>query len=1067
MGVESALQNPKVDSQFLKSLEWRCIGPHRGGRVVAVAGDPSKVEVFYFGACAGGVWKTTDTGTYWENISDGFFKTAAVGAIAVADSDPNVLYVGMGETTIRGDVSHGDGVYKSTDGGKTWVHLGLEDTRYIAKIRIHPHNPDIVYVAALGHAFGPNKERGIYRSTDGGKTWKQVLFRSEKAGAIDLSMDPTNPRILYAAFWEVQRTFWNLSSGGPDSSIYKSTDGGETWIELTNNPGLPKGLKGKIGIAASPAKFDRVWAIVEAEDGAVFCSDDGGASWERLSEDRELRQRPWYYHHIYADPQDPETVYVLNLRMWKSVDGGRTFTQIPTPHGDNHDLWIDPRNPQRMIEGNDGGACVSFNGGASWTTIYNQPTAQFYHVTTDNQFPYRVYGTQQDNTAISVPSRSYKGAILWSDCYPVGSSESGHIVVHPNDPNIVYSGAIGSAPGGGGILLRYDHRTGQVRIVTVWPEIYGGWGAKDLKYRFQWTFPILFSPHDPNVLYVAGNRIFRSTNEGTSWEAISPDLTRNDPTKMEPSGGPITKDTTGAEHYCTIFALVESPHAQGVLWAGSDDGLIHLSQDGGKTWENITPKDLPEWTMICMIELSPHDPATAYIAATRYKLDDFQPYLYKTNDYGKTWQKITNGIPAHDFTRVIREDPSRRGLLYAGTETGVYVSFDDGASWQSLQLNLPAVPIYDLVIKEEDLVVATHGRSFWILDDLTPLHQLTEQITRSSMHLFAPRTAYRFPPPIGSGRPEGPGKNYNVASGVPATFYDKQTPEGKTIRVFLDAGKNPPEGVIVTYYFQKKPEGEVTLTFLDATGQVIKRFSSREEANTQISPTAPKEPLVSAEAGMNRFVWNMRYPNARAVPGDKTTERSLTGPQALPGRYQVQLSAEGETLTESFEIRTDPRIQATQADLEAQFALLIQIRDKLSETHDAINQLRSIQQQVEEWMRRARGHAHAQTITDAGKTLLEKLAAVEEELIQKRATGALDTINFPTRLNAKLAALTSVVASADTAPTQQSYEVFQDLSARIDQQLERLRAIIETEVTGFMEVIRTANIPAIVPSSSP
>ena len=536
------MNDSKIDASVLNTLEWRCIGPHRGGRVVAVVGDPIDPMVFYFGACAGGVWKTTDGGTYWENVSDGFFNTAAVGAIAVAESDSNVIYAGTGESCIRGNVSHGDGVYRSTDGGKTWAHLGLEDTRHIGRIRVHPQNADTVYVAALGHAFGPNRQRGVFRSYDGGKSWDRVLFRSENAGAIDLSMDPNNPRILYAAIWEARRTPWSLTSGGPDSSLYKSTDGGDTWTELTHSPGMPQGIKGRIGVAVSPARPDRVWALIEAEDGALLRSDDGGATWERVSEDRALMQRPWYYHHVFANPQDPETVWVLNFKVWKSDDGGRNFTDMPMPHGDHHDLWIDPRNPQRMIEGNDGGACVSFNGGATWSTIYNQPTAQFYHLTTDTRFPYRVYGTQQDNTAITVPSRSYKGAIVWKDSYEVGSSESGHIAVRPDNPNVVYSGAIGSAPGGGGVLLRYDHGTDQVRIITVWPELYyGGWGAKDLKHRFQWTYPIVISPHDPNVLYVAGNRVFRSTNEGTSWEAISPDLTRNDVTKQEASGGPITR----------------------------------------------------------------------------------------------------------------------------------------------------------------------------------------------------------------------------------------------------------------------------------------------------------------------------------------------------------------------------------------------------------------------------------------------------------------------------------------------------------------------------------------------
>ncbi|MBI3330004.1 MAG: glycosyl hydrolase [Nitrospinae bacterium] len=1048
-------------SNLLQSLQWRCIGPYRGGRVVAVAGDPSDPAVFYFGACAGGVWKTTDGGTYWENISDGFFKTAAVGAIAVAEADPNAIYVGMGESCIRGDVSHGDGVYQSTDAGVTWVHLGLADSRHIARIRVHPKNPELVYVAALGHAYGPNQERGVYRSKDGGKTWEQVLFRSDKAGAIDLSLDPNNPRILYAAIWEAKRTPWSLTSGGPDSSLYKSSDGGDTWTELTNNPGLPRGLKGRIGVAASPAKPGRVWAIVEAEDGALFRSDDGGATWERLCEDRSLRLRFWYYGHVFADPQDPETVYVLNIQAWKSTDGGRTFTQLTTPHGDNHDLWIDPRNPRRMIEGNDGGACVSFNSGASWSTIYNQPTAQFYHVVADTQVPYRVYGTQQDNTAMSVPSRSPNGAILSRDCYPVGSSESGYIAVRPDDPNVVYSGAIVSAPGGGGVMLRYDHRTGQVRIITVWPEVYGGWGAKDVKYRFQWTYPIVLSPHDPHVLYATGNVVFRSTNDGTSWEAISPDLTRNDVTKMEPSGGPIAKDTTGAEHYGTIFAFVESPHARGVFWTGSDDGLIHISRKGGESWENVTPADLPEWTLISMIELSPHDPATAYVAATRYKLDDVHPYLYKTNDYGKTWQRITTGIPEHDFTRVVREDPARRGVLYAGTETGVYVSLDDGASWRSLQGNLPAVPIYDLIVKDHDLVAATHGRSFWILDDLTPLHQLTDQVRQAPAYLFTPRPIYRFAPPMGYSRVAGPGKNYQVAQGAPATYYETQTPEGAPVRTFLDAGQNPPDGVVVTYYLQQKPEGEVALSFLDAQGQVIKSFSSKA-ANEEPTATRSKEIRVRSEPGMNRFVWNMRYPDARGVPGDVTTERSLTGPAAPPGRYQVQLTVGGQTYAEPFEIRKDPRVSASQADLEAQFALLIRIRDKLSETHDAINRIRNLRQQVEEWVRRAEGQSETRSVADAATALTAKLSAIEEELIQGRARVQQDQLNLPTRLNAKLAGLTSVVASADAVPTQQAYDVFRDLSARINQQLGQLQDLIETDVAMVNNLIRQSGIPPII-----
>ncbi|HET9017503.1 MAG TPA: glycosyl hydrolase, partial [Thermomicrobiaceae bacterium] len=737
---------PPVDPRLLESMEWRLIGPFRGGRVVAVAGHPTQPGTFYFGGCAGGVWKTTDGGTYWENITDGYFNTAAVGALAVSPSDPNVIYAGTGETAIRGNVSHGDGVYKSTDGGRSWQHLGLAATHAIGRVRIHPQNPDVVYVAALGHVWGPNKERGVYRSKDGGKTWEHILFKSDRAGAIDLTMDPNNPRVLYAAFWEAQRYPHALNSGGPDSAIYRSTDGGDTWQDITRNPGLPTGVLGKIGVAASPAKPGRVWALVEAEDGAMFRSDDGGDTWTRLSEQGELRRRAWYYTHVVADPSDADTVWVMNLKFWKSIDGGKSFQAVPTPHGDNHDLWIDPRDSNRMIEGNDGGACVTFNGGVTWSSLQNQPTAQFYHVTTDNRVPYRVFGSQQDNTAMSVPSASARGAITQTEWWEPGGGESGYIAVDPTNPEVMYGGSVGSGAGDGR-LIRFNHATGETRIVTVWPEVTGmGRGAKHYKYRFQWTYPIHFSTHDPNTLHVASNHVHRSTDEGMSWEVVSPDLTRNEPSKLEDSGGPITLDNTGAEVYCTVFALAESPHERGVYWAGSDDGLIHLTRDNMQTWQNVTPPAdmLPEWALISIIEPSPFDAGTAYVAATRYKHDDFRPYLLKTADYGQTWSTITDGIPANEFTRTVRADPNRKGLLYAGTETGVYVSFDDGGHWQRFQANLPVTPIHDLMVKGTDLIAATHGRSFWILDDLTPLHQVGAEQAGEAAHLYAPRPANRF-----------------------------------------------------------------------------------------------------------------------------------------------------------------------------------------------------------------------------------------------------------------------------------------------------------------------------------
>ena len=1051
-------------SDIMAAIRWRCIGPPRGGRVVAVAGDPEDAMVFYFGACAGGVWKTSDGGTYWENVSDGFFRTSAVGAITVAESDHNVVYAGMGESCIRGDVSYGDGVYKSTDGGKTWVHLGLEDTRHIARVRVHPKDPDLVYVAALGHAFGPNRQRGVFRSKDGGKSWEQVLFRSEKAGAIDLCVDPSNPNILYAAIWEVQRTPWSLVSGGPDSGIFKSTDGGDSWQELTGNPGLPAGLKGRIGLAVTAAKPGRVWATVEAEDSGVYRSDDGGATWEKVSDNQDIQGRPWYYQHIFADPQDAETVWVLNYKAWKSTDGGKTFEQVTTPHGDNHDLWIDPRDPRRMIEGNDGGACVSFNGGETWSTIYNQLTAQFYHLASDNQFPYRLYGTQQDNSAISVPSRSHKGAIPWVDCYVVGNSESGYIVVHPEDPNIVISGAVGSSAGGGGNLLRYDRSTGQVRIITVWPELTTGKGGVDMKYRFQWTYPIQFSPHDSDVLYAAGNLVFRSHNQGDAWEAISPDLTRNDRTKMEASGGPITKDTSGAEIYGTIFAFLESPHEKGVFWAGSDDGLVHISRDSGQTWNDVTPPELPPWTLVSMIEVSPHDPAAAYLAATRYKLDEPRPMLYKTLDYGKSWSDISQGIPEGDYTRVIREDPVRRGLLYAGTETGVFLSFDDGDSWVSLQGNLPVTPVHDLAVKENDLVAATHGRSFWILDDLSPLHQITNDALDTPAHLMQPRATVRLRSPSLARKPSS-GKQYRLSLGADVTYVESVGPGGERLRRFLDAGENPPQGVTITYYLKEKSESEVTLTLSNNEGRLIKAFSNK--AAQDQSSSAGLEPLLPTEAGMNRFVWDMRYPDANIVPGEGTTEELITGPLAPPGNYQASLSVDGLVQTKSFQIVKDPRVQASQTDFDSQFELHLAIRDKLSETQDSINKLRSIRRQVEEWEQRAASHTSAAAVSGLAGVMRQKLESIEGELVQTKYKGERDRLNLPVKLNRQLAELVAVVASADFAPPKQVHDVFYELSSRIDTQLALLGQVVEQDVANFINLVNELEIPAIIPSSAP
>jgi photosystem II stability/assembly factor-like uncharacterized protein len=908
-----------------------------------------------------------------------------------------------------------------------------------------------VYVAALGHAWGPNEERGVFRSSDGGESWEKVLYKSDRAGSHDITMDPNNPRIIYAAIWQAQRYPHQLVSGGEDSGLWKTTDGGDTWTDITRNPGLPKGVLGKIGVAVSPAQMDRVWALVEADDGALFRSDDGGDTWQRLSEDRDLRTRAWYYMHVFADPRDADTVWVLNMPCKKSIDGGKTFFGVPTPHGDNHGLWIDPEDPNRMIEGNDGGGCVSYNGGLTWSTIYNQPTAQFYHATTDNKVPYNVYGSQQDNSALAVASMSFEGVITERDWFEPGGGESGYIAIKPTDPNTIFAGGIGSGLGHGR-LLAYDPNTGQKRNITVWPELHGmGEGAGAHRYRFQWTFPIELSPHDPNVLYVTSNHVHRSTDEGTTWEEISPDLTRNDPDKLGPSGGPITRDNTGAEAYCTIFAFKESPHEQGVFWVGTDDGLVQISRDGGESWTNITPPDLPEWALISMIEMSPHSPSAAYVAATRYKHDDTQPYLYKTNDYGQTWIKITGGIPEDDFTRVVREDPERRGLLYAGTETGIYVSFDDGGSWQRFEGGgLPVTPIHDLVVKDDELVVATHGRSFWALDDLSPLRQMQADLSGKPAHLFAPKTTPRFRIYQGYGNsPTEDFVNYRMAG--PLVYAYKQK-DGKQDR--LDAGQNPPKGVVIHYYLKDKPEGELKISILDYHGNQITSYSSQSEEKND-----PK-------AGANRFVWDLRYPSATRLKeeGEGDLFSAFLGPalspRALPGEYRVQLTVGDQTLTQPFEIVRDPRLLVSHADLQSQFDLKVQIRDKVSELHEALNWLRAILKQVEEWEQKTASHERHAEISDTVTVLKTKLKMIEDELVQVQLS---DPRSFPNRLKEKLASLAFMVDEADARPTQGSLDVFSQLSTRVDAQRDALQRVIDTDLAEFNAKIESLGVAAVAP----
>jgi photosystem II stability/assembly factor-like uncharacterized protein len=1045
----SAPASTQSQADSLKALQWRQIGPFRGGRSTAVAGVASQPMVFYFGGTGGGVWKTTDGGINWEPISDGsVFGTGSVGAIGLSDSDPNTIYVGMGESPIRGNVSHGDGVYKSTDGGKTWKHVGLEDTRQISRIRVNPKNPDIVYVAAQGHVWGPNQQRGVFRSKDGGKTWDKVLYRSDKAGACDLIIDPTNPSVLYAGLWEVYRKPWTLESGGPGSGIFKSTDGGDTWTEITRNPGLPKGTIGIVGITVSPANPERLWAIVEAEDGGVFRSDNGGRTWTKTNEQRNLRQRAWYYSRIYADPKSADTVYVLNTGFYRSNDGGRTFNGIGVPHGDNHDLWIAPDDPNRMIESNDGGANVSFNSGRSWSE-QDQPTAQFYRVALDNDFPYHIYGAQQDNSTVRIASRTTDSGITTSDWFDVGGGESGWIAPSPKDSEIIFAGSYD------GLITRYDYHTGQLRDVNPYPNNSMGWGAGDLKYRFQWNFPILFSPHDANTLYAGANVLFKSTNEGQSWEVISPDLTRNDKSKQGTSGGPITKDNTSIEYYDTIFTVMESPIQAGTIWSGSDDGLVHLTRDGGKNWSNVSPpKDMmPEWIQINSLEASPFDPATAYVAATMYKYDDYKPYLYKTNDYGKTWKKITSGIPDGAFTRVVREDPNKRGLLYAGTETGMFVSFDDGANWQSMQLNLPVTPITDLAIhkREKELVAATQGRSFWIFDDLPLLHQAMDAGGFRGIgdtRLFKPKETYRMP----------------GAGGF-------QLPPTATI------GRNPASGVVVYYSLKSKPTTDVVLEFLDANGKSVRKFTGRlprpgaggaGSAGQAQASTGDDEGFggatarVSTDAGLNRFVWDLRYADAVRFPGMILWAGETRGPRVVPGTYQVKLTVDGSTMTETFEVKPDPRLTTTAADYAKQLDLSLKIRDKLSETHNAIIQIRDVKKQVDDLAKRVAGQPNAKTIADAGASLNKKLTEVEEALYQTKNQSSQDPLNFPIRLNNKLAALGGVVSRSETPPNEQSYAVYDELVAQINAQLQKLGQIMKSDVPAFNQMVRDQNIPAIV-----
>ena len=1011
----------RFKEELFKAMKYRNIGPFRGGRSAAVTGVPGDKFLAYFGGTGGGVWNTKNGGQTWENISDGYYG-GSIGAVTVSEWDPNVIYVGGGEVTVRGNVSHGNGVWKSTDAGKTWKFKGLKDSHRIPRIRIHPRNPELVYVAALGHLSGPNDERGVYRSKDGGENWEKVLFINDEVGACDLILDPNNPRIIYASTWRIKRTPYSLESGGQGSGLWKSTDGGDTWEDITKSKGLPEGMVGIIGIAISPLNSDRVWALIESKKGGLFRSDDGGETWKKTSSDNNLRQRAWYYTRIYADTENEDILYVLNVQFWRSKDGGKTFNSIRTPHGDHHDLWIDPMDSKHLIIADDGGGQVSFDAGTTWSTYHNQPTAQFYRADVDNQFPYRVYAGQQDNSTVSIASRTTGGGITERDYYSVGGGESAHVAPHPDDPSIVYAGSYS------GFLTRYNHVTGERRNITVYPDNPMGHGVKDMKYRFQWNFPIEFDPHDANTLYVGSQHLHKSTDEGESWELISPDLTTNTLSMQDESGGPITKDDTGVEYYCTIFVITPSPQEKGVIWIGTDDGKVHITKNGGKSWTDITPNNMPKWGMVNSIDQSPHNPGTAYMAVTRYKLDDFKPYLFKTDNYGKSWKLISRGIPEDAFTRVIREDPMKKGLLYAGTETGMYVSFDDGKNWQSFQLNLPIVPVTDLVVKENDLVVATQGRSFWILDDLTPLHQLTNKVAGSTSHMYKPRDTYRLP---GGGGWGGPSPTW---------------------------GANPPNGVMAFYYLKEAlgKDDEFKLEFMESDGDVIKTFSNKKDRKNP-------SPVAETKEGMNRFVWNMRYPDAKKVPNAVMWGGRHIGPKAVPGEYKVKMTLNGKSQTQSFNILKDPRINTTQSDFQDQFDLLMDIRNRTTEINEKILTIRSIKDQINTLtgLMKESGFKD-ENVTKAGQELVKSLSTIEERLIQVKSKSRQDPLNYPIRLDNKIAALVGVVSSVDARPTAQSYDVLEDLVEQAQVHYKKLNKVLTDDLYKFNNMVSEAAVPAVM-----
>ncbi len=1017
---------PPVDPVLYSGLKWRCIGPFRGGRSVAVTGVTQQPFTFYFGSCGGGIWKTTDAGTTWKNVSDGQLGTGSVGALAVAPSDPNVIYAGMGEADIRGvTTSFGDGVYRSTDAGTTWVHLGLPTTRHIATIVVHPADPDTVWVAAQGNAWKSTEERGVYRSRDGGASWERVLFVDASSGATGLSIDPGNPRALYAAIWDHQRVPWQVRSGGPGSGIYRTVDGGDSWEKLSK--GLPE-LMGKTDVAVSPARPDRVWVLAEADEGGLFRSDDGGVTFKRVNAERVLRARAWYYIHLFADPANADTVYVMNAPFMKSIDGGATFKRISTPHGDNHALWINPDNPALMINGNDGGANVSLNGGATWSTQSNQPTAQFYRVITDAQFPYRVYGGQQDNSTVGIQSRSDGNGIGREHWSPVGGGESAFVAFDPDDPRHIYAGVYQ------GLISAFDRETGFSRDIMAYPFLGLGADPKDLRYRFNWNAPIVASPHDPKTIYHAGNVVLRTRDGGLNWEEISGDLTRNEIEKHGRGGVPITNEAAGGETYNTIQYLVESPHEPGVLWVGTDDGLVHLSRDGGSSWSAVAPRDFGE-AMINAIECSPHDPATAYVAVTRYKYGDFTPHVWVTRDYGETWKRIADGLPEDAFVRVVREDPERKGLLYAGTELGAFVSFDDGGHWQPLQLNLPLVPITDLTIRNNDLVAATQGRAFWILDDLSPLQQHNAELTGAQLHLFTPRPALR----VGGGGWQKPPR---------------------------DRGQNPPPGATIDYVIGEEIDVTATplvLEIYDSERQLVRRLESSGD-NAEPSGTAdrsrPTGLALPAEPGMNRAVWDLRAEAVTEIPG-QSGYGSRNGYRVSPGTYEVRLSAGDHSVSQPLTVLPDPRLGRDAADFGTAIALARELHQIADDIHRSVVKVRSVRRQIRDQLDRVR--ESAPELSKNGKALVARLETWEEQVVQSKQETQQDVVNFANQLNAEVLDLLAKIDRAGPPLTAGMRERATDLEKEWREREQELRTILGADLSAFNELFRSSGLPVVHP----